>query len=29
MSRIGEDLSSFFPGEDPSGLYYHCLCSVE
>ena len=29
MSRIGEELSGFFPGEDPSGLYYHCLCSIE
>jgi protease-4 len=29
LGRVGAELASWLPGEDPGGLYYHCLCRVE
>jgi protease-4 len=29
LDSLGEELASWLPGEDPRGLYYHCLCRIE
>jgi protease-4 len=29
LDRVRTDLASWLPGDDPAGLYYHCLCRVE
>jgi protease-4 len=29
FGRVGDELASWLPGDDPAGLYYHCLCRIE
>ena len=29
LDSLGDELASWLPGEDPRGLYYHCLCRIE
>lgn len=29
LAQVGDELESWLPGEDPTGLFYHCLCRVE
>jgi protease-4 len=29
LDSLGNELASWLPGEDPRGLYYHCLCRIE
>ena len=29
LESLGDELASWLPGEDPRGLYYHCLCRIE